>query len=261
MDGDDEDRDIGNNPSQVETVKRNMESFTKRKIRDAATATRKFQDTAGLTTTGIISVVDRKMLLKPPITRKSINHSLSIWGPIVPSLDGENTRRKCDAVKLNEEIISPIPPHVLENHPVVILGMAVVKINGISFLATISRVIKLGLATELPNTKVLSIVSAQLVIVNTYTTRGFKILAIVADYAFEAIRQDEAFMKTSITINTTSEDEHEPFIEYFNRFLMEQCRMCVFNTSISKNTSTDDHRISVSTNILDRFLCAQGLYI
>ena len=33
-------------------------------------------------------------------------------------------------------------------------------------------------------------------------------------------------MMTGITFNTTSEDEHEPFIEAFNKFLKERCRMC-----------------------------------
>ena len=42
-----------------------MEGFMQRQIRDAATA-RKFQNTAGLATTGVISVVDKKMLNNSP---------------------------------------------------------------------------------------------------------------------------------------------------------------------------------------------------
>ena len=33
-------------------------------------------------------------------------------------------------------------------------------------------------------------------------------------------------MERVTRINTTSEDEHEPFIEQFNLFLKERCRMC-----------------------------------
>ena len=61
-----------------------------------------------------------------------------------------------------------MPPHILTNHPDVIIGIDVVNINGIPFLATISRVIKLGSATELINTKVGSIVKVLLVIINVY---------------------------------------------------------------------------------------------
>ena len=116
-------------------------------------------------------------------------------------------------------------PHILSSHPAVILGMDVVKVNGIPFLATISRVIKLGSATKLPDTKVGPIVSALITIVNVYVARGLRILSVAADYAFEAIRHDEDFVK-KIALNTTSEDEHEPFIERFNRFLKERCKMC-----------------------------------
>ena len=104
--------------------------------------------------------------------------------------------------------------------------MDVVTVNGIPFLATISRVIKLGSATELSNTKIATIDQALLVVINTYTRRGFKVLAIAADYAFEPMRQNEDFMKTGTILNTTSEDEHEPYSERFNRFLKERCRMC-----------------------------------
>ena len=98
--------------------------------------------------------------------------------------------------------------------------MGVVKVNTIPFLATTSKVMKLGSATELINTKKI-IVSALLVLVDIYTTRGFKILVIVADYEFEAMQQDEDFIRTEITLNTTSDDEHKQCIERFNRFLKE----------------------------------------
>ena len=84
---------------------------------------------------------------------------------------------------------------------------------------------KLGTATELTNTKVSTLVAALLVMVDTYKCRGFTIPAIAVDYAFEAIRKNEDYMRTSIVINTTSEDEHEPFIERFNCFLNDRCRM------------------------------------
>ena len=109
-------------------------------------------------------------------------------------------------VILNEEIISSIPPHILQHHPVVIIGMYVVKINGIPFLSTVFRVVKLGTCTELLNTKIETIVAVLLVIVDTYMSRGFGILVIAADYAFEAVRTNEDFMATSITFNTMSED-------------------------------------------------------
>ena len=107
-------------------------------------------------------------------------------------------------------------------HRSIVLGIDVVKINGIPFLSTISRAIKPSSATELPNCKTDSIMAALPVIVDMYKSREFTILAIVTDYAFEAIRNNKEFIAMGITLNTTSEDEHEPFIERFNEFLNER---------------------------------------
>ena len=109
---------------------------------------------------------------------------MSIWGPNVPNLDGKTIKRGTDAVILNENTIMPLPCQISINHSTVILGMDVVKVNGIPFLTTISRIIKLGSATELPNTKIATIVKALLVVTKICIRRGFKIIAIAADYAF-----------------------------------------------------------------------------
>ena len=97
-------------------------------------------------------------------------------------------------------------PHILQHYPNVIISMDVVKVNGIPFLSTIFRIIKLGSCTELLNLKTETIVATLLVVINTYISRGFGITAIVADYAFEPVRKNQDFMSTSIPLNKTSED-------------------------------------------------------
>ena len=67
---------------------------------------------------------------------------------------------------VNDEVIMPIPPHILVNNPTIVLGMNVVKINGVPFLPAISRVIILGSSTELPNTKIVTIISALVIVIN-----------------------------------------------------------------------------------------------
>lgn len=119
----------------------------------------------------------------------------------------------------------PVPPRILTIHPIVIIGMDVVKVNDISFLSTISRVVKFVSATELLHAKTVSIVHPLLIIVNIYIVRGFKTLSIATDYAFKVICHNEKFKQT-IHLNTTSEDEHEPFINTFNHSLKEWYRIC-----------------------------------
>ena len=138
--------EVGGDQAHMYIVKETIGYFTQRQV-DAAATCRIFQNSAGLTTAGIIAVVDKRMLNNSPITRESIKHALSIWGPSAPYLDGKTTRRRADAVILNVESITTIPPHILRNHPVVNLGMDVVMVNRIPFVSTISRVIKLGTAT------------------------------------------------------------------------------------------------------------------
>ena len=128
---------LAGDPARVSTVEDNLKQFTRRQVRDAATCMA-FQNTAGLTTNGMILVVDQKMLNNCSITRDSIRHALSIWGPSLSNLDGKTTRRKGDAVLLNEETISSILPDIVLHHSNVMLCLDVVKINGIPFLSTIS---------------------------------------------------------------------------------------------------------------------------
>ena len=111
-DGEIDDAFGGIDPAHIITVKEIMKGFTLRELKHA-TAARKFQNTAGLTTSGIISVIDKKMLNNCPITRESIKHAVSIWGPSVANLDGKTIRRRTDAVILNENTITPLPQQIL----------------------------------------------------------------------------------------------------------------------------------------------------
>ena len=51
--------ECGGDPVEINTVRRNLENFTQRQIRDTST-TRRFQNLAGFTTNGVIAVVDNK---------------------------------------------------------------------------------------------------------------------------------------------------------------------------------------------------------
>ena len=115
---------------------------------------------------------------------------MSIWGTSIPKLNRKIKRTRGIPVALNDQTIASIPPHILQHHPVVVISIDVVRINGIPFLSTISIIIKLGTCTELLDTKTETIVPALLVVIDTYISRGFGILAIAVDYDFEAMRTD-----------------------------------------------------------------------
>ena len=65
------------------------------------------------------------------------------------------------------------------------MRMDVVKVNGLPFLVTYSRVLKFGTAMELVNTKMGSIVSDIALMFRVYGTRYFKVSVIAADNALQ----------------------------------------------------------------------------
>ena len=54
-------------------------------------------------------------------------------------------------------------------------------------------------------------------IVGVYRIRGFRVIGIAADYAFEPMEKVEAFQELKVPINVAAEDEHEPYSKRFNQ--------------------------------------------
>ena len=108
--------------------------------------------------------------------------------------------------------------------------MDVIQVNGLPFLTIISRTVHFGSATELAGTDMNNVVEAIKVVVGKYWYRGFTITAIVADGGFAALHDNVEFIKLDITLNITSEDEHEPYSERFNRSIKKCARMTLATT-------------------------------
>ena len=133
------------------------------------------------------------------------------------NLKGKTTRAKFDAVKTGVDVITPLPPQILEFYGTVTLVMDVMKVNSLPFLVLYGRVVKFGTTTKLINTKVPLIVAAITLILRVYGTRGFKVSFIAADNEFAPLSQDETFLSLQVVMNLTSEDEPEPFADRFIR--------------------------------------------
>ena len=207
----------------ITTVDGNKSNYTQRQIKSAE-HTRKMQDTIGATTDAMIRIVDNKMMLNCPADRSSINDAVHIFGPSTANLQGKSTRRTQDHVVLQK--ILHIPPIILSRHKNVILGMDVVTVNGVRFFDTYSRDIKFSTVSEIEDAKIPTLVKLLKYIKCIYAARGFNIVSIAADNAFEPMKTDPDFVILNIALNVCSADEHEPFIERFNRTLKERCRMC-----------------------------------
>ena len=221
------------NDSVIRTVDSNLAKFTQRQVGEAR-VTRRFQNTAGLTTNSLLRMIDSGALLNSPITRESARAAVGIWGPSVANLKGKTTRSRPDPVNIGAATITLIPPHILEHHKEVTIGVDVMKVNNIPFMVSISRVIKFGTATELDSLKMPAYVRTITTILRIYASRGFVVRTIVADNGFAPLLQNNDFLTLGVNLNLTSEDEHEPHIERFIRTLKERCRMCFSLLPFSK---------------------------
>lgn len=218
---------------QMQTVKDNMTGFTQRQIKEAKAA-RYFQNTVGLSTRAILKCIDSGLMRNCPITRNAMDIAQNIWGISRPYLQGKSTRQRNQVVELNTEVITPLPPNIINYHSEVVIGMDIMFVNGIPFLTTVSRIIKFGTCTEMSGANMDNVVTALRVIKATYSSRGFTIVAIAADNGFNALLQNEAFIQLEIPLNLTAEDEHEPYVERFNRTIKEMVRMSLAGTSFKK---------------------------
>ena len=207
----------------IDTVENNKSAYTQRKIIEAEIS-RKLQNTIGVTAKGLINVIDNNIVEKYPVQRQAIQDLVTIFGPSLPNLQGKNTRTTQSHVDL--ETITLLPLTILQRHTHIVLGMDVVKINGIFFFAKYSYIIKFSTDSELQDTKILTLVKILTTIKAIYSVWGFKIIVVAADNTFAPMNQDPTFIKLQMALNVTSEDEHEPYIERFNRTLKERCHVC-----------------------------------
>ena len=100
------------------------------------------------------------------------------------------------------------------------------KVNGLPFLVSYSRILKFRTTTELVNTKAPNIISAIALILKVYGNMGFTVSFIASDNGFAPLQQNEAFLSLRVLLNATSEGEHEPYSERFIRTVKEKCRVC-----------------------------------
>ena len=201
-------------PEAVNTVRNNLTRYNQRPVNEARIA-RSMQETADLTTKVMLRMIDNKSLLNSPITRKCVRNAVNIWGPSVANLKGKTTRERSRLVLLGASTITPLPPQILALHKSVTLGVDIMKVIGLPFLVSYSRMIKFGTTTELVNTKAPTIISAIILILRVYGSRCFKVNFMATDNGFTPLQRNEAFLSLGVLFNVTSKDEHEPYSERF----------------------------------------------
>ena len=174
---------------EINTVNSNLIRFNQKQVKEAKAA-RKLQHVGGLSLTSLLRMIDSGSLINSPVTREAVHNTIKMWGPSVPSMKGKTTRSSPDSVDINVEHITIIPPYILENHANIVICVDVMKVNKVPFLVTIGAVVKFGSASELRNMKTSTIAAALIVVLEIYHNRGFRIICIACDNAFDPLIQN-----------------------------------------------------------------------
>jgi hypothetical protein len=193
----------------VQTVTKKKSKFTER-LYKRAEAARQVQNIIGRPPLQrYLEIIDKRMLINCPVTREDVLTAEKIFGPNLGGLKGRTTRRS--SPESDDIVISDVPPEILQLHGKFTLAIDIMQVNSMSCLVTISKGIKFGTVSHLPDKKQPTLVAALKRIFHLYGCRGFQVVLVKGDHEFEALRPDMEQLK--IVLNTTARDEHVPKIE------------------------------------------------
>jgi len=108
-----------------------------------------------------------------------------------------------------------LPSEIIDNYGAVKLAIDIMSIKKIPFMVTTSRNIHFGMAELICNTAKNTIMTSILQAVQTYKARDFQVCNILADGAFECIR--DRISEIGIALNITSRNEHVPQVKRYIR--------------------------------------------
>ena len=211
--------------SLVQTVKENMQQYSKKDVRMAklARALQKAINRPSLP--DFLAILDNKLILNCPVTRKDAIAAEHIFGPDLGSLKGKTTRQASPQVHVEQY---QIPPVILARYKHVTLAIDVMRINGLPFLISVSEHIAFGTGEYLENQYKAVLLNAIRHVLALYERRGLHPTVLLADGQFAPIEPELNDM--GLTPNLTSNDEHVGIIERYIRTLKERVRAEV-NTS------------------------------
>jgi len=187
--------------AMIQTVRQRYEGFTKRKVQDA-TAARKAQAMTGHPTNAqFLKMVRNNSIKNCPVKPDHIINAHSIFGPSIAGVRGRTTRQKPERV---EAVVGRIPDDFHRLHKFVVLTAGVMFVNGMAFLTTLSRKLRLATVEQLPSRTATQLSNSLIKIVKLYTRTGFIVKVIMMDQEFDKV-EDACNM---VEINTTAAREH-----------------------------------------------------
>jgi hypothetical protein len=125
------------NYSFINSVLENKAKYTTRQVNDADLAKRVYSMIGRPSHATFVKMIRENQLDGCPITVDDANRALQIYGPDLAALRGKTVRRQIDHVPSNQS--DPVLSSILMDHGNVTLCLDILFVDGLIFVATVSR--------------------------------------------------------------------------------------------------------------------------
>ena len=208
------------NAQMLNTLEENKTFYTERQFQRAKRARDLFHALGTPSINDFKAIIRMNTINNNPVTTDDIKIAEKLFGPDIGTLKGKTTRRKPLPV-VNDYI--EIPKELIQAQREVTLCMDGMKVNGQSFLTTISRNIMYRTAQWVKNQTAEVYRDALIQVFRVYNTGGFKITTIHCDNEFRPL-MEQISNEFQVTMNYANPQEHVPEAERNNRVIKERVR-------------------------------------
>ena len=151
--------------------------------------------------------VGQKLLTNFPVKVVDITNAIAIFGPESAGMRGRTVQSKLDRVETDN--IVPIPRDLYRLHKFVTLTADVMFVNGIVFMTTLSRRIRLSTIENVESRTAAHLSRSLEKTIRVYARISFTVCVILLDMEFEKVA-DELDL---VTVNILAVREHVAAIE------------------------------------------------
>ena len=204
----------------LNTVNENKSFYTQRQFERAKRARDLYHALGTPSINDFKSILRMNMITNNPVTTDDIKIAEKIFGPDIGAIKGKTTRRK-PAPVVNDYV--EIPKELISTQREVTLCMDGMKVNGITFLTTVSRHIQYRTAQYVKHQTAIAYREALGQIFRIYNAGGFRITMIHCDNEFRPL-VEPLENEFNVAMNFANPQEHVPEAERNNRVIKERVR-------------------------------------
>jgi hypothetical protein len=210
-----------NNQMQfLNTVDENKHFFTRQQFARAKLARELYNALGTPSLADFKAIIRMNLIVNNLITQKDIDIAESIFGPEIGSLKGKTIRKT--PIPVIDDFIE-LPRELFEQQEKIVLCIDGIKVNGLTFLTTISKNIFYRTAQFIETKAVSNYMDALKEVFQVYNKAGFRVQEIRSDNEFHPLL-NSLYTDFGIRLNMANPHDHVPEAERNNRVIKERIR-------------------------------------